>query len=145
MGDSLTAMATSVYRQTATIPAGTAQASPIVVNIPVGTGTIEIIRWRVPPGPRGHMGWQLTMGGALVIPENVGTWIVADDEFDELYVSGLPDSGAWQGTGDNTCTYNHTIYLDFHITPISVQTTTTSDILTGFPMFDADIPTMWLS
>lgn len=136
-------MATSVFAQQATITAGTPLASPMTVDISIPSNQIDIIRWRVPPGPRGNLGWQLTMGGALVIPEQPGTYIVADNEYDDWTISGLPDSGAWQVTGYNTGSNNHTVYLYFHVTPIALVGTTGGDITAGFPQSEADIPTMF--
>jgi hypothetical protein len=85
------------------------------------------------------------MGGVAVIPENTGAFIIADDEQDVFAVSGLPDSGAWQVTGYNTGSFNHTVYLDFHVTPTSVAQQSGGDILAGFPSGDADVPGMWLT
>lgn len=136
-------MPTGVYAVQATITAGTPKASPMTVNIAIGSNQIDIIRWRVPPGPRGNMGWQLTMGGALVIPEVAGTYVVADNEYDDWVISGLPDSGAWQVTGYNTGSNDHTVYLYFHVTPIGATTGGGGNILAGWPASEADIPTMW--
>lgn len=137
-------MATSVQAFSATITAGTALATPMRVALSVLPGTIDLIRWRVPPGPRGTFGWQLTMGGVQVIPENSGQYIIADNEYDSIFVSGLPDSGAWQVTGYNTGANNHTVYLYFHVTPIGVSAAQ-GDLSTGFPMTDADVGSMWLT
>jgi hypothetical protein len=136
-------MATSVFSFAATVPAGTAKASPTVINLAVGTNQIDLIHWRVPPGPRGNLGWFLSMGGVQVVPENVGNYIIADDESDDWAIGGLPDSGAWQLTGYNTGSFDHTVYLAFHVTPVSVATATGGDIMSGFPTSEADIPTMW--
>lgn len=138
-------MALSVDHFAATVPAGTLITSVAVINLPVGAGSIDKIRWRVPSGPRGNLGWFLSMGGARVLPDNAGGFIVADDEYDEWTISGLPDSGAWQLSGYNTGVYDHTVYLDFHFTPIGAVTTGGGDFLTGFPVTDADIPGMWLT
>jgi hypothetical protein len=137
-------MATSVQRFAATIGAGTAAAAPATVTLAVMPGVIDAIRWRVPPGPRGNLGWQLAMGGVNVIPENTGTFIIADDEQDVFAVSGLPDSGAWQVIGYNTGTFDHTVYLDFHVTPTAAANAQQGDITTGFPQSEADIPGMWI-
>lgn len=137
-------MATSVQAFIATITAGTAKATPMTVNLPVMQGFIDAIKWRVPSGPRGNLGWVLAMGGVQVIPENTGTYIVADDDTDTVQIAGLPDSGAWQVIGYNTGSFDHSIYLDFHVTPVSLANQA-PDILTGFPTSDADIPTMWMS
>jgi len=137
-------MATSVQAFSATITAGTPAASPMLVNLSVLPGQIDLIRWRVPPGPRGTLGWQLSMGGVQVIPENAGGFVVADNEYDNIIVSGLPDSGAWQVRGYNTGTNNHTVYLYFHVTPIAlVDQVQTVDLSTGFPMSDADLFNVW--
>ena len=138
-------MATSVQRVQATITHGTPKATPMTVNIAIDPGVVDIIRWRVPPGPRGNLGWQLAMGGVNVIPETAGTWIIADNEYDSIAVANLPDSGAWQVIGYNTGTNDHTIYLDFHITPTAVAAQTGAVDISGFPQTDADIPGMWLT
>lgn len=136
-------MATSVIALSGTVPAGTPKTSLAVVDLAVGTNLIDTIRWRVPPGPRGNLGWYLSMGGVQVLPDVAGEFIVADDEFDEWSISGLPDSGAWQLTGYNTGSYDHSVYFQFHVTPVQLGVTLTGDILTGFPSSDADLATMW--
>ena len=137
-------MATSVQAFQATITAGVAKAAPMTVSLAVMAGTIDLIRWRVPPGPRGNLGWYLSMGGVQVIPENDGNFIVADNEDDNIAVSGLPDSGAWQVTGYNTGTNNHTVYLYFHVTPTAVALQA-GNVDAGFPVSDADLSTLWIT
>jgi len=132
-------MATSVTALTATVPAGTQIASPITVSLPVGTNLVDKIRWRVPPGPRGNLGWYLSMGGVQVLPDDKGNYVVADDEYDDWEIAGLPDSGAWQLTGYNTGRYDHTVYLYFFTTPIQLSLSGGGgDILAGFPFFGTD-------
>jgi hypothetical protein len=138
-------MATSVIALSGTITAGTPKASPLTVALPVGTNLIDTIRWRVPPGPRGNLGWFLSMGGVQVLPEISGEYIVADNEYDEWSIAGLPDSGAWQVTGYNTGTYDHTVYFQFHVTPVQLGATLTANIDAGFPTSEEQIPTMWLN
>lgn len=137
-------MASSVTALTATVPAGTAKASPVTISLAIGTNLVETIRWRVPPGPRGNLGWCLAMGGVQVLPDDSGSFVVADDESDDWPISGLPDSGAWQLIGYNTGAYNHTVYLYFFTTPVQVGTVSDGgDILAGFPVTEPDILTMW--
>lgn len=138
-------MADSVQFFTATITAGTAQTSPMTVTLNVLPGTINEIHWRVPPGPRGNLGWQLAMGGVNVIPEQKGVYIIADNDEDTITVSGLPDSGAWQIIGYNTGTYNHSIYLSFHVTPQGVANQDVPVTVQGFPQSDADVAGVWLT
>lgn len=137
-------MATSVTALTATVPASTPKATPVTVPLTLGTLLVDEIRWRVPPGPRGNLGWYLAMGGVQVLPQNSGGWIVADDESDDWTISGLPDSGAWQLIGYNTGSYDHTVYLDFHTSPVQLSAVLTGYNGPGFPLSEADIPTMWL-
>jgi len=138
-------MATSVIALTGTITAGTPSASPMTVSLAVGTNLIDKIRWRVPPGPRGNLGWNLSMGGVQVLPSDKGAYVVADDEADDWEIFNLPDSGAWQLTGYNTGSYDHTVYLYFFVTPIQQGATLTANLDAGFPTTEADIPEMWLN
>lgn len=137
-------MATSVTALHATVPAGTAKSSPAVIPLTLGTLWVDKIRWRVPPGPRGNLGWYLSMGGVQVVPDDAGNFIVADDEYDDWEIENLPDSGAWQLTGYNTGTYDHTVYLYFFTTPIQSSGVLTGYSGGGYPLSEADIPTMWL-
>jgi hypothetical protein len=138
-------VATSVTALSATVNAGTAQASPAVIALAVGAAFVDKIRWRVPPGPNGHLGWYLSMGGVQVLPDVAGEYVVANDEYDDWTISGLPDSGAWQLTGYNTGTYNHTVYLYFFTTPVqAVLTSAGGNLLAGFPSSEAAISTMFL-
>src|ERR1700729_3339055 len=111
-------MATDVIALSATVPAGTTFPNAAVIQLPVGTNLVNKIRWRVPPGPRGHLSWFLAMGGVQVLPQVGGGPIIADDEEDDWEIDGLPDSGAWQLIGFNTGTYDHTVYLGFFVTPV---------------------------
>lgn len=136
-------MATSVISLSATVPAGTTAAAPVTVSLPVGANQIDMIRWRVPPGPRGHLGWFLAMGGVQVLPSVAGEYLIADDEEASWSITGLPDSGAWQLIGYNTGTYDHTVYLQFHVTPLQLVNTPQGDITAGFPSSDAQLTSMW--
>lgn len=108
---------------TATVPAGTAKATPLTVPLAVGMATVDRIRWRVPPGPRGNLGWYLAMGGQQVLPSGSGLYVVADDEGDVWELAGLPDEGEWQVVGYNTGIYDHAVYLWFSTTPIGSDAT----------------------
>ena len=137
-------MATSVIALSGTIPHGTAKNALVSVNLPVGTNLVNKIRWRVPPGSRGNLGWYLSMGGVQVLPQNAGGFVVADDEEDNWEIENLPDSGAWALTGYNTGTYDHEVLVYFFVTPVVLGTTDTGgDILAGFPLQESDIPTSW--
>jgi hypothetical protein len=136
-------MATSVTFFAATVPAGTIPPATATVTLDVGTNTVNAIRWRVPPGPRGNLGWCLAMGSVQVIPDDAGSFIIADDEEDTWQIDNLPDSGAWELIGYNTGSFDHTVYLGFFTTPVVTATTGGGDITDGFPVVESDFATMW--
>lgn len=138
-------MATSVTALSGTIPAGTPKSALVTVALSLGPFYTDMIRWRVPPGPRGNLGWYLAMGGVQVLPQNAGGFIVADDEYDEWTIENLPDSGAWQLVGYNTGIYNHTVYFDFHTSPITQPGATLTSSSGGWPTSDSQIASMWVA
>lgn len=95
------------------IPAGTAKATPLTVNIAFPERKVTAVTYRVPPGPSGLMGWALTSAGTPVIPIQPNTYIVTDNRADTWYLDGYLDSGNWQVTGYNSGLYDHTVYLTF--------------------------------
>ena len=107
-----------VYQFEPTTPAGTTQAVPFAADLTLPAYEVQLIRWRVPPGPQGNLGWQLWYAGALVLPQN-GLWIVADNESDKMELDELPTAGAWQFLGYNIGDYDHTVYLTFYCNPLT--------------------------
>src|SRR5260370_5599703 len=59
------------------------------------------------------MGWRITMGGAQVIPRQLGGWMVHDGQSGRWALDALPDSGAWQVTAYNTGLQPHTAYVTY--------------------------------
>lgn len=110
-------MAREVRRYSVTIPAGTPASAPYVADLVMPARVVRQIMWRVPPGPRGLMGFQIASSGVQVIPWNTGEWIVADDESDIMPLDGQITSGAWQAIGYNTGRYGHAVYLRFLLDP----------------------------
>lgn len=110
-------MAYEVRRYTVTIPAGTLASAPLVADLAMPARLVRSVLWRVPPGPRGLMGFRIGSSGVQVIPWNTGEWIVADDEDDELVLENQITSGAWQCIGYNTGRYDHQVYLTFRLDP----------------------------
>jgi hypothetical protein len=138
-------MASSVSAFVCTIPAGTSPTSPHAVALDVGPNPLASIHWRVPPGPRGHLGWWLTQSGVQVLPDTYGTALVADDEADTWTLDTFPESGTWACVGWNTGTYDHTVYLEFAYQAAQATLTGTDlgDYPPNWPLSDADIPTAW--
>lgn len=108
-------MAEEIWHYTATIPAGTPAASPVVVDVSFPPRIVLSIDWRVPPGPLGALGWRLSMGKVQVIPTRGDAWIIADGHSGTFRPSAELSSGAWQVTGYNTGTHPHAVYLAFHV------------------------------
>ena len=74
---------------------------------------VNQVEIRVPPGPRGELGFALGAAGQPVIPRAAGTFVVTDDERIEWPLEGQIDSGAWECFTYNTGALPHTVYLRF--------------------------------
>jgi hypothetical protein len=108
-------MAAEIRQFNVTVPAGTAIAAPQVSSLAMPARIVDLIRIRVPPGPRGAVGFAFGMAGTRIIPFNAGAYVVADDEVLEWPLSGQPDSGAWQLFAYNLGANDHTLYITFHL------------------------------
>lgn len=106
-------LAAEVRSFAVTIPAGTPKSAPLVTPVSFPARTLTGIRWQVPPGPSGTMGWRLTQNNGVPVIPYGGGWIITDNAQAEWEVIGQPDNGAWEVTGYNTDTNPHTVYLDF--------------------------------
>lgn len=129
-------MAQEIRAAQATIPAGTPLSAPVTVGVGFPDRIVRSVRWRVPRGAGGLMGWQLTSDGVPVIPVVPGTWIVADDESDDWALDGYPTAGNWQVTGYNTGVYPHTVYLTFLLDLITPAVTPAA-VVAGTPAIEA--------
>jgi hypothetical protein len=139
-------MAFMVQAFAATIPAGTPFSAMYSQALAVTDYPVVAIHWRVPPGPRGHLGWLLAQSGAPVLPL-LGGMIVADGQSDTWPLDNIPQSGAWSVQGYNTGTLPHTVYLEFELGQAGGGggPVLTGDINAGFPTADSQIPSMWLA
>ena len=117
-----------VYQFEPTTPHGTSQAAPYTDDLTLPNYEVQLIRWRVPPGPQGNLGWQLWYSDALILPQN-GLWMIADNEYDKLELDELPTAGDWQFKGYNSGTYDHTVYLTFYCNPLTPEDVTTLEDL----------------
>jgi hypothetical protein len=95
------------------IPANTAIVTPVAQNFTMPQRVVMAIEVKVPPGPRGLVGFQLGSTGTAVIPAIPGTWVVTDDENILWPLENYIDSGSWQGFGYNLGQYTHTIQFRF--------------------------------
>lgn len=104
-------MAREVFAFAVTIPAGTAIATPQVTPLTIPPRIVERIEVKVPPGPRGNVGFQLGMANRQLIPYNAGGFVIADDDDLSWDFESLPTSGAWQLLGYNLGLFPHTLYV----------------------------------
>jgi hypothetical protein len=107
-------MAIEIRPFTVTIPAGTTIASGFTAALSMPARVVSQIDVRVPPGPRGEVGFGIGNSGVIVIPYGGASYIVTDDETLVFALENEIDSGAWQFFGYNTGSYDHTIRLYFH-------------------------------
>jgi hypothetical protein len=101
-----------------TIPPSTVTTAPFTQDVSFPPRIVNAIRWKVPKGAVGLMGWRLTSGGVQVIPNNAGAWIIADGESDRWELEEMPDGGKWDVTGYNFGNQPHSIWLTFHLSYI---------------------------
>ncbi len=106
-----------VYAFAPQIPAATASYS---TDLTFPAATVVAVSWKVPPGPRGYMGWALGASGDQLIPNNVGEWIVTDDEEDVWNLTETITTGDFTFLGYNNGTYAHSVFLRFLCVPLSV-------------------------
>jgi hypothetical protein len=110
-----------VFRFAVTVPAGTLQSAPQVTALALPERIVRRVRVRIPPGPRGNVGYQFTSGGLQVIPETVGSFEIADGEAIEYDLEGYLTTGAWQLTAYNLGTFPHTLGIRFDCDPITAS------------------------
>lgn len=111
-------MATQLYTFTVSVPAGTQPSAPQLTALSMPAGVVSRVEVRIPPGPRGQLGFALGAAGVPIIPYAAGTWVIADDEPLSWDFDQLIQSGAWQLFAYNTGQFAHTIYLRFPWGPL---------------------------
>lgn len=132
-------MAREIREFAVLVPANTPKAAPVTVNISFPAREVVAVSWRVPPGPSGLMGWQLTSAGTPVIPIQPNTYMVTDNQADTWPLEGYLDSGNWQVTAYNAGIYPHTVYFTFQLdlpgapapSPVPLAGTAVSVVGTG--------------
>lgn len=106
-------MAEDIRTFTVTTAAGVAIATPTTTNLTMPARIVREVRIRVPPGPRGQLGFRLALAGTAILPSNGGGFIVADDEAIVWPLTNQPDSGAWQMQTYNLGINPHSVYVTF--------------------------------
>lgn len=118
-------MAVEIRRFAVTIPAGTAIAAGFTSSLSVPVRQVTRIDVRVPPGPRGEVGFGIGAAGATIVPYGGVNYIITDDESLSFPLESTITSGAWVFYGYNTGTYPHTIQVYFFLELIGAGVTPT--------------------
>lgn len=112
-------MANRIESFTVTIPKGTLASAPVNIATDFNPGIVERITFTVPPGPSGLMGFQFAYGNAVIIPHDNSKWLIFDDVSKDWPIDEYPTGSYWAVIGYNTDVFDHTIYVDYHITETS--------------------------
>jgi hypothetical protein len=112
-GASAEAVAREIRIKSATIPHGTLATASQTTSLAFPDRIVEFIEVRIPPGPRGEVGFRLATGGVQIIPYDIGTWVIGDNEVIHWGLEDVIETGAWQCIAYNTGQYDHTLYFRF--------------------------------
>lgn len=124
-------MAVEVRSFSPVIPAGTPVSAGWSADLSFPARVVDRIQVRVPPGPRGAVGFAIGSAGTSIIPYNPGEWIITDDESIDWPLEGQFDSGAWTLFAYNLGRQDHTIYIRFLlslVTPTNPGITPTANL-----------------
>lgn len=102
----------------ATIPAGTAIATPVTVQMQLTVFQVDAVHIRVPKGHNGQTGFFIASSGQQIIPfraGNVPVWINANDETFRWDLAELPQSGDYQLVGYNLGNFDHTFHVRWEL------------------------------
>lgn len=115
-------MATRIELTNVTVPAGTLITAPLRTVPTFDEGQVDRIEMRWPPGPSGLVGLRVGHSGQVVIPFDVNTWLVTDDEAIVWDVSGYPTGAKWFVDGYNSDVFDHTIQFRWLMTDAVITT-----------------------
>jgi hypothetical protein len=113
-------MARFIIARSVKIPAGTAKTTPASTDISIPQYVVSRIIVTIPPGPNGLMGFRLANASVQVIPYGSNDWIIGNNRIVEWDLEEQITSGSWQVIGYNTGTYDHSIQLEFNVSPVPV-------------------------
>ena len=106
-------MAIEVRKFAITVLTGSTPGNPQISSLKMVARQVDEVEVRVPPGPRGEVGFALGLSGVAVIPIQIGQYIVTDNEVISWKLEQYPESGDWQLFAYNTGTFNHTLEVRF--------------------------------
>ena len=130
-----------LYTLTATIPANTTAASPYNLAFPLEDNYLKYIRFIVPPGPSGLMGFRILWANQQIVPWGNLSWIVTDNEQFTIDVDSYMTYTGVVFQGYNTDIWQHTVYLRALIRNLDVATVAQANALTGAVALPAALDT----
>lgn len=119
-------MSVQVRTFSPTIPANTPIATPFTMAMTFAAMNVDRIRVKIPPGPRGNMGFAIGSSGQAVIPYQAGQWIIADNDLLLFELDDYWNSGSWEFFGYNLGQFAHTVYITFELSLVPQPTTSTT-------------------
>jgi hypothetical protein len=124
---------------------GSSFLSGSMLNMDVGPAPVTAIRWRVPPGPQGHLEWWLAQSGVPVFPNANGRGVIADNEWDTWSLDAPPSNTIWQLYCINSGTLDHVVELQFYQDYGGGGGTGIIDLTAIFPQNDSEVAGMFLA
>lgn len=136
-------MAREIHVFHVTIPLSTPKSAPQVTSMTMPARRVDEVEIRVPPGPRGEVGFSLGSSGVAVIPIEAGTFIVTNDEVIRWPLEEFWDSGGWELHAYNTGSNPHTIEIRFLVSIIQpLAPGGQAAPLTSMPVDQSRIPSL---
>lgn len=106
-------MAVEIRTFTVTVPAQTPISAAWTQTLSFPARTVDQVNVRVPPGPRGALGFAIGTSGMPLFPAGPGVYMVADNQEIDWPLDNVPNSGSWQVFAYNNGNYAHTLYVTF--------------------------------
>lgn len=97
------------------VPAGTTEAAPLTVDVPLEDALLVDIEIIVPGGHKGFTGIKIRQSSQQVLPWGNNNWIIADSWSRVFDMDTEIGSQSISVQAFNTDFYDHTFYLRFHI------------------------------
>lgn len=116
-------MPQGLYTWQVTVPPATLPAAPQTTSLPIPSQQITSLVVRVPPGPRGCVGFQVTYARSQAFPYTVGTWVIVDNDAVEFDPPGNLTSGDWGIVAYNTGVFPHTLYVEMSTATVAIDST----------------------
>lgn len=113
-------VANRYYPYDVTLAPGSTPGAPVSTRAVFEDVILKRIDVRIPPGPRGAVGFYITLAGTPIVPWGLPpTYLIADDEPLGFDVNAEAN-GEIVVVGYNTGVYPHTLYFRFQGTPTSL-------------------------